>query len=415
MSLIKNSVWNLGGYIIPTIIAIPALGYLARTLGIELFGIYTLAIAIVGYAGIFDVGLTRAIVREIALYRDDVEERKKIISTTTIFIAIFSSLGVVAIFLLIPNIVALLKISLSHVEEVKTSLRILVFSIPLFLLNQVWMSILEGDERFFIVNIQRSIGSSIIAGLPALCVLLQNGLVSAITGLVLGRIVSVIIAYIVVRKEIIGSKFQFNMMTFKRLIFFGGWITVSNIISPVMVYFDRFVISSILGAKLVGFYTAPSEAVSRLGLLPGALSRAVFPRLSNITDKKDFNRQVKFSYVLMISGCLPIVLIGIFFSEKILYLWLGVEYAARSAIIFNILLVGFFFNSIAQIPFTIIQSVGKAKITALLHCFEIIPYLVMLYLFVSHYGIMGAAYAWTIRVIVDSLLLIFVSNKYSSR
>lgn len=415
MSLIKNSVWNLGGYIIPTIIAIPALGYLARTLGIELFGIYTLAIAIVGYAGIFDVGLTRAIVREIALYRDDVEERKKIISTTTIFITIFSSLGVVAIFLLIPNIVVLLKISLSHVEEVKTSLRILVFSIPLFLLNQVWMSILEGDERFFIVNIQRSIGSSIIAGLPALCVLLQNGLVSAITGLVLGRIVSVIIAYIVVRKEIIGSRFQFNMMTFKRLIFFGGWITVSNIISPVMVYFDRFVISSILGAKLVGFYTAPSEAVSRLGLLPGALSRAVFPRLSNITDKKDFHRQVKFSYVLMISGCLPIVLIGIFFSEKILYLWLGVEYAARSAVILNILLVGFFFNSIAQIPFTIIQSVGKAKITALLHCFEIIPYLVMLYFFVSHYGIMGAAYAWTIRVIVDSLLLIFVSNKYSSR
>ncbi|OAT31377.1 membrane protein [Buttiauxella brennerae ATCC 51605] len=415
MSLIKNSVWNLGGYIIPTIIAIPALGYLARTLGIELFGIYTLAIAIVGYAGIFDVGLTRAIVREIALYRDDAEERKKIISTTTIFIAIFSSLGVVAIFLLIPNIVTLLKISLSHVEEVETSLRILVFSIPLFLLNQVWMSILEGDERFFIVNIQRSIGSSIIAGLPALCVLLQNGLVSAITGLVIGRIASVMIAYMVVRKEIIGSKFQFNMMTFKRLIFFGGWITVSNIISPVMVYFDRFVISSILGAKLVGFYTAPSEAVSRLGLLPGALSRAVFPRLSNITDKKDFNRQVKFSYALMISGCLPIVLIGILFSEKILNLWLGVEYAAHSAIILNILLIGFFFNSIAQIPFTIIQSVGKAKITALLHCFEIIPYLVMLYLCVSNYGIMGAAYAWTIRVIVDSLLLIFFSNKYSSR
>ncbi|THD49404.1 flippase, partial [Enterobacteriaceae bacterium ML5] len=98
MSLIKNSIWNLSGYIIPTVIAIPALGYLARALGPELFGIYTLAIAIVGYAGIFDVGLTRAIVREIALFRNDKEERNKIISTSTIFILVFSSLGMIALY-----------------------------------------------------------------------------------------------------------------------------------------------------------------------------------------------------------------------------------------------------------------------------------------------------------------------------
>ncbi|MCV5410012.1 flippase, partial [Escherichia coli] len=50
MSLIKNSFLNIVGYVVPTLVAIPALGYLARSLGAERFGIFTLAMALVVYA-----------------------------------------------------------------------------------------------------------------------------------------------------------------------------------------------------------------------------------------------------------------------------------------------------------------------------------------------------------------------------
>lgn len=415
MSLIKNSIWNLSGYVIPTLIMVPSLGYLARTLGPELFGIYTIAIAIVGYAGIFDVGLTRAIVREIALYRNDGEERKRIISTATSFIFVFSSLCVLGLYFLIPQVLHFLNISAQHYLEAKDALKILVFSIPMFLLNQLWTSILEGDEKFPTVNFQRSITSSIIAGFPALFVIIHSSLVYAIIGLVIGRLLSLIISFIFVRREIIDAKLRFHLDTFKRLIFFGGWMTVSNIISPMMVYFDRFVISNIFGAKVVGYYTAPSEAIARLGVLPGALARAVFPRLSNIADSKDFRKQLKFSYKLMAIGILPVVVLGGYFSDKILYLWMGKDYAENSTAILCVLLVGFFFNSIAAIPFASIQSVGKAKLTALLHCIEVIPYLIILYYLVMKFGLIGAAYAWSLRVILDCFLLVFISDKCVKR
>jgi len=410
MGLIKNSVWNLAGYVVPTAIAIPAMGYLARVLGVELFGVYTLAIAIVGYAGIFDIGLTRAIVREIAVYRGDIDERKKIISTATIFLFLFSVFGAILISLFTPNIISLLNITASNHTDVQNSIRVLVWTIPAFLLNQLWMSILEGDERFAILNIQRSFGSSIIAGLPALFVLVSPSLFSAILGLAVGRLLSLIIAFVIVRNEIINAGFIFYRETFRRMIFFGGWITVSNIISPVMVYFDRFVISGSLGADKVGYYTAPSEIVSRLGLLPGALSRAVFPKLSAAKTYDELKKNIRFAYLIMGLGCLPLVLILIFLAKLIMQLWLGDEYALHSQAIFQILLVGFFFNSIAQIPFTVIQSLGKAKYTAFLHCIEVIPYLALLYLCVNAYGVIGAAYAWTIRVFVDCILLIIVTQ-----
>ncbi|EFE7629566.1 O18ab/O18ac family O-antigen flippase, partial [Escherichia coli] len=53
MSLIKNSFWNLCGYVLPAIVTLPALGIMGRKLGPELFGVFTLALAVVGYASIF--------------------------------------------------------------------------------------------------------------------------------------------------------------------------------------------------------------------------------------------------------------------------------------------------------------------------------------------------------------------------
>ena len=93
MSIIKNSIWNVAGYIVPAIITIPALGLLGRVLGAEMFGIFTLALAIVGYASIFDVGLTRAVIREISIFRDELEEKKKIISTASLLVIIMGVIG----------------------------------------------------------------------------------------------------------------------------------------------------------------------------------------------------------------------------------------------------------------------------------------------------------------------------------
>ena len=102
MSLIKNSVWNLGGFIIPTLIAIPSLGLLARYLGTEKFGLFTLAFAIVGYASIFDAGLTRAVIREIAINRNSAEEQRKIMSTSTVSIGVLGCVAALFIYITIP-------------------------------------------------------------------------------------------------------------------------------------------------------------------------------------------------------------------------------------------------------------------------------------------------------------------------
>jgi len=193
---------------------------------------------------------------------------------------------------------------------------------------------------------------------------------------------------------------------------FGGWITVSNIISPLMAYFDRFIVSNQLGAAVVAFYTAPSEAVARLGIIPGAFARAIFPRLSASKSAHDRKRNKKLVTILLLLITLPILLVGIVAGNWLMVLWMGPAFAGMSATVLSVLLVGFVFNSLAQVPFASIQSRGYARITAYIHLFELVPYLVMLFYLIKGYGILGAAYAWTIRMAVDCILLFIFDRRF---
>ncbi|MCE9731563.1 flippase [Pectobacterium sp. IFB5596] len=411
MSLIKNTLYNLCGFAVPSIIAIPALGLLSRYLGMELFGVFTLAFAIVGYASIFDVGLTRTVIREISINRDNVSEQRKIISTSSISVLILGGVAGGGIFLYSPQIAEIIKVSDVFFDDVKESFQLLSLLVPVFLLNQIWLAYLEGLEKFGNINIQRIISSSCISALPAFAVLIEPTLKSATIGLVCGRAISLFLGFFACRKFILASKFIFYKETFSRLIKFGGWITISNIISPIMVYFDRFVISNLLGANKVAFYTAPSEGISRLLNIPFALARVLFPKLSSCYNKEDNEKLEKISYLVLIVTCGFIVFLGVFFSEEIMTIWMGSEFFGEPANIFSILLIGFFFNSLAQIPFAQIQARGHAKWTAALHGVELLPYLLLLYLLTVNFSLYGTAIAWTIRVTVDFLLLYILSRK----
>lgn len=405
MSLIKNSMWNLGGFIIPTLVAIPSLGLLARYLGTEKFGLFTLAFAIVGYASIFDAGLTRAVIREIAINRNSKEEQRRIISTSTVSIGVLGCVAALFIYITIPSVQSLLNISEVSNSDAELAFKILALSIPVFLLNQVWLAYLEGHELFANINIQRVISNSCIAGLPTIFALYSATLTMAIAGLLLGRLISLFISFWFCRKIITHSGLLFDQSTLKRLIKFGGWMTVSNIISPMMVYFDRFIISNMLGANQVAYYTAPSEGVSRALNVPSALARALFPKLSKASNKSEKMHLEKISYFLIASVCCPMILLGFIYAQEIMVLWMGSEYADEPVIILRILLVGFLFNALAQIPFSKIQAAGKAHITAILHACELLPYLALLYFLSSNYFLIGVAISWSIRVTVDFVLL----------
>lgn len=411
MSLIRNSAYNLAGFAIPTIIAVPALGILARQIGIENFGLFTLAFALIGYASIFDAGISRAVIREISLFRDDVSEQQRIISTASVVVLFLGVLATLLFIVFINKIVSALNISPDHIDDARMSFKLIAIVIPIYLINQVWLGYLEGLEKFANINIQRIITSTTLALLPTLLCYIQSSLMFAVIGLIIGRFVSLVLTAVICRSMIATSLKCYSSVTLRRLLSFGGWLTISNIISPIMVYFDRFIISHIMGASKIAYYTAPAEGVARLINIPYALARALFPKLSYCKDAAQRRALESQSYLLISIVCLPIVIVGVVFSSFIMTKWMGVAYGFEAADVLKILLIGFYFNALAQIPYSLLQSMGKSRATAFIHIAEIFPYIVLLYVLTDRYGITGTAIAWSIRTFFDLILLFILSRK----
>jgi O-antigen/teichoic acid export membrane protein len=101
----------------------------------------------------------------------------------------------------------------------------------------------------------------------------------------------------------------------------------------------------------------------------------------------------------------PIVLTIVAFARPGLELWLGTEFAGHSYRVLQWLTVGVFVNSLAQIPFVLLQGRGRPDIPAKFHLIELPFYLAVVFALIGKWGVEGAAMAWVARAALDAILL----------
>jgi O-antigen/teichoic acid export membrane protein len=197
------------------------------------------------------------------------------------------------------------------------------------------------------------------------------------------------------------------------LISFGGWMTVTNIVGPLMIYMDRFLIGAVVSMTAVAYYTTPYEVVTKLWIVPGAFMGVMFPAFAAALVQNRARAALLFGRTVnyIIATLFPVVLIIVTLAHQGLTLWLGSEFAANSTLVLQLLAVGIFINSLAQVPFGLVQGGGRPDLTAKLHLFELPFYLLILWWLLGAYGIVGVAVAWVIRVTVDALLLFIMARR----
>jgi O-antigen/teichoic acid export membrane protein len=98
------------------------------------------------------------------------------------------------------------------------------------------------------------------------------------------------------------------------------------------------------------------------------------------------------------------VMIGIFAMEPFLNLWVGREIGVQSAPVGRILLIGFWCNAMALVPFTQLQAAGRPRTVTMILLLQIPLYLGALYVAMIGYGIVGCAVALAARFGVDFIM-----------
>lgn len=420
MSIRRNTFWNLAGTGLPLLIGVITIPYLVRKTSIESFGILTLVWALIGYFSLFDFGLGRALTQQVSSVRSEGSHAQlpSLVKTGLWFTVATGTLGALAL-LAISDQLAYdwLKVSAPLQLDAYHALLIAAAGIPLTTVTTGMRGILEGYEDFKAVNLLRMVLGTANFGLPALSVMwVSTSLTSMVVSLVCARVVVALVHFWLIYKRLPAGWLSSHLDTsnLRILLSFGAWITVSNVVGPLMVTADRFVISSVVGAGIVAYYTVPHEGLSRILILPASLTSALFPRMAFVftNNVAEARRLYKRSLLLITLVLVPICILVALVSKWVLTIWLGGEFASQSWLVACFLAAGVMFNGIAFAPFAAIQATGDARSTAYLHLIELTLYIPFLFACLHFYGIVGAAIAWSLRAGMDLVaLLVIAKNK----
>jgi len=415
-SVALNSLWNFAGQVSPLLLAVFAIPILVHKLGVDRYGVLTLAWILVGYFSLFDFGLGRAITKLLAekIALNDSENSASLIGTALLSMLLLGLFFCALLFVLGPWITrSLLKVPSGLQHETLRCIPWLAASIPFVIVTSGLRGILEAQQNFAIVNgLRAALGFFSYLG-PLAVVLFSRNLFPVILTLAIIRIASCALHFWACGRyvPVFSRRLAWSRQAFRGLIGFGSWMTISNIITPLLVYLDRFVVGALISISAVAYYAVPFDAVTKLWMIPTALAGVLFPAFSEslaINDQVRVTGLYERSLVTTFSILFPLVLACVLFAHEGLRIWLGNDFAARSSTVLQIFAIGVFTNSLANMPYALLQASGRPDLTAKIHLVEAPCYIALLLWAIRAHGIEGAALAWTISLSVEAAVLFFL-------
>jgi O-antigen/teichoic acid export membrane protein len=420
VKLARHTLFNLVGLGTPLLAAVVSIPPLISSLGSARFGLLTLIWAVVSYFSLFDLGLGRALTQRLADIhaRNSQEEIGPTVGTAMSLMACIGLGAGLLLALLAPWAAGHIS-QVTDYEEVRSAVLIMAVSIPVVVMTTGLRGILEARHAFGMVNLIRlPMGLYTFLGPLAVVYLVAPRIDLIAVALLAGRVLA-LAAHLWAALSvmpIIGGELQVRRASVRPMLLAGGWLSVGNLVGPLIGYADRFIIAAIVSASAVAHYATAHELVTKLWIVPGALTAVLFPTFAESAAMRDGRswpiamQGVRWLFVVL----LPITLALSLFAQEILSVWIGSEFARESAPVLRLLAVGIFVNCLAHVPLTLLQGAGSARAPALLQAAQVLPYVALMAWATQCCGVVGAAMLWVARMVFDTVLMFLLCARAQS-
>lgn len=414
--LARNTMLNLAGQVVPFLVALVAIPIVLHSIGTDAYGILSLSAMVVGYFGLFDFGLGSAATKLIAEAAGAGERQRvpDLFWTSLILMLAFGACGAILVEALSPWLVGhLFKIPPALTTEAMQVFSLLALALPFVISAGSLRGSLAAFQRFDLLNAV-SVPMGVFSSVGPLLVLPFSDRPSWLVAvMVAGRIGTWIVLLALCFRVIpeLRDKWRLSRATISSMLRFGGWVTVTNVVGPIMTYFDRFVIGAMISMAAVSYYYVPYQVATKVLIVPGALAGVAFAAFSG-TFRRDRARTALLferSTLFILCTMFPLVLTIVMLAPDGFRLWLNADFARNSTNVLRWLAIGVFVNGMAQMPYNLVVAAHRPDLTAKLHLTEVPFYCAFLWWILPGYGITGAAVAWALRMFVDTAVLFMLA------
>jgi len=380
----KNTISLLVGRTVSGLLQLLLFAVIARQLGVDKFGIFTLSITIAGIFGtVSDFGCSNLMIREVS--KDKAKAGKYFINGT--IVKAFFHFFLFSIFYLSIHY-------LSDANYNSTILLACVSSIFAKFAN-FYISFFNAAEKMHFTALLSS-SQSILVSIVCLSIIF-TGFIDVnyifyghISANFMMLIVSLVLIFKVISPRVFSIDLKFAFKFVKDSIPFGIFILGG------MLYFqsDTIMLSIMKNQAAVGIYQAPMRLILMLDIFPLLLSTAMYPTISR-TFTRSKNEAIKFAatslkYFFLIG--LPISFGICFFSDRIVSLIFGNSFILSTQVL-RILSWIFPIRICCHILGTTLSAVNKQNKRALATGLSALLNILLNLIFIPLYNYNGAALA----------------------
>lgn len=397
------------GMIIGKIIGYFFVMFIAR-LGTEQYGLLTLGFAFVSFfTAIPLLGLDNGLLRYLPYYRSkrDLSNVKGAI-TSSLKICVPLSLFIAIIIFIFTDQIANYFF---HNPQLAPILRIFSFIIPFSVITTLFSSTFRAFKRIeYVVGLKEILEKSIRLLAAFLLISFGLGIMGAAYSFLISEIFIFLVAILILEKKvfpIFRTKVKANHHI-KELLDYSIPLMLSGIMVFMVAWADTLMLGYFKTASEVGIYNAAHPTAALMFILPTAIISLFLPVITELYTKKKTNeikdifKRVS-RWIFFVS--FPIFLMMLFFSKHIILIIFGNDYISAAPVL-SILIFGYLFYSINYTSNNILNMAKKTKTIFFITLMFVGSNILLNFLLIPPYGVIGAAIATSASFIIVSILYI---------
>jgi O-antigen/teichoic acid export membrane protein len=403
--------WTLSSSIIVIIIGMVLniiIGNLFSAQGLGLYSI-TLTIFLIT-STLASLGTHTAVIKYTAQYSKNTNKVNQLVSTGFVMMFLSGICFAVIVFMLSP-----LLANIFNMPQLRGSLRIIALTFIFHIVNKGLLGFLNGLREMKEYAIIESLSYILILMFTMIFCAAFHTIQSVIFAFPVAELLLFLILFLISRRH-----FRFNFTEFRRntveLVKFGAPLLFSGMISQLNSKIDLLLIGYFMLDKDVGIYTAAFMFARGLMIFPSAIQRVTNPAITEFYYNNSLQRienlvntVMKYSFIIL---SVAAILLSFFFKDIIAMIYPGNVEFVNAVLPCQILLLSMiFYGTIVSVGTAVSSSIGRPDIALKLSGITLIINLALNCGLIPKYGIVGAAIATGISLILSFCMVIFLQKR----
>lgn len=396
----KNAVLNTSAFLAPAFFMLVFTPLLLHKMGSEAYGLWSIALSILGVAGVFELGLGTALSKYIAEsnHPNTVEALSSYATMGFVINLVLAVAFFVPVYYLAPVLGRYFPTESLSSADVGAAIRYSAFGFVPMLVRNASLAVPIGFQEFLpptVVRISQSILVVVAAYLATTIGLSTSGVIlSSVLVMWLSAAASFLIAARILNKSQVRLSWSpSHGVLLMKYMFYSGATGVGIALFSSL---DRILVGLVLGMSGVAFYSIAVGAANKLIGLASALTQALMPASSQWKEEGDLHSVQRYlwgtTFLLLVANAF-LVGILLLFSNPLLVFWLGKSSAPSVLPIFRILVLIYGVMSISAPSFHIANGIGKPWINSAGTLVQGLGIVVLIPILGSRFGLIGAAWA----------------------